>query len=289
MTPTLSPSKLVRSAILTAFAGVISIGISPGTLGIVLSGISPSLGELVGLTGVLSVAPDPQPAVNISSRGDTASARAASFSGLLTGPLLVHAASDAHGLPAMRFASADATANGLSASPASPTGGSLLSFGAPFLGFPALANGHIGAPTRSVATSLAGASLSVAGTPIAIAASPAIDSGNCSDKQETQQEHPQEDSTEALHGSDWCGLKVILNEQILSGDGVGSGRVTVNDDFPLGNAGMIDVVSVNSNSPATVTPAQEIPAPATLLLLLAGVPGLLLLRRRGRPTAGSTG
>lgn len=301
---TRSPSKLVRSAILTAFAGLISVGISPGTLAIVFSGISSSFGELVGLSGVLTVTPAPQPAVNISAPGDIASAGSVSFSGLLSeGLLLVHAASDVDGLPGIRSASADATVNGLSANLSSLTGASFISFSAVSVGSTASVKGDFGALTRSGATSLVGASLSVAGKPFIIDSSPAPNTVVvCTD--------PQEDpGAEALPPSDLCGLKVTLNEQILSGDGVESGGITVNaihvqfDDFPLGNAGVIDGEIVISNSQATLraiqvqsdetqatlTPTQEVPAPATLLLLLAGVPGLLLLRRRGRPIDGSTG
>lgn len=287
------PSKLGRGAILTAFTGVISIGISPGTFAIVVTGVSASFGELVGVNGVLTVASDPQPAVNIS----TASAGSASYSGLLnSGLLLADAPSDVDGLPRTGSAPADATVNGPSPGLPSLSRASLSSFGARSVGSTAFPNGYPGSLTSSGRTSLAGASLSVAGLPIVIAASPApntvaIDSGDCSDEQKAQRENPQEDSTEALHENDWCVLKGILNEQVVSGDGIGSGSVTVNDgesvisnsQVPSGNAG-----AIAAETQATLTPAQEVPAPATLLLLLGGLPGLLLLRRRGRPIDDST-
>src|SRR5262245_24084355 len=77
---TRSPSKSVRSAILMALAGVISIGISPGTLAIVISSTSANLADLVGL-GAPTTA-EAKPAGDISSHRE--STAEASYSGLLT-------------------------------------------------------------------------------------------------------------------------------------------------------------------------------------------------------------
>jgi hypothetical protein len=247
---TRSPSKVVRGAILSAFVGVISVGISPGTLAIVLSGISPSFGELVGLSGVLSATPD-QPAVNISSSGDTASAGSASDFGLSTELLLVDAASDVDGSPGAGSAAADATGNGLPAGLLALNDASLGSIGAQSFGSSASVNGG-GAFNRSGTTSPSGASLPIADQPFILSENPApgttpTDSG----------------SPEIVPGGDGPSEDVVPNP----------------------------VTPVAFSLPLFITPAQVVPvvpAPATLLLLLAGMPGLLLLRRRrGRPTDGS--
>ncbi len=243
-----SPSKVVRGAILSAFVGVISVGISPGTLAIVLSGISPSFGELVGLSGVLSATPD-QPAVNISSPGDTASAGSASDFGLSTELLLVDAASDVDGSPGAGSAAADATGNGLPAGLLALNDASLGSIGAQSFGSSAASVNGGGAFNRSGTTSPSGASLPIADQPFILSENPA----------------PGPTPTDS-------GSPVIVPD----GDG------------PSENVVPNPVTPVAFSLPLFITPAQVVPAPATLLLLLAGMPGLLLLRRRrGRPTDGS--
>ena len=294
MTPTRSSSKVVRGAILSAFAGVISIGISPGTVAIVLSGISPSIGELAGLSGVLTDTPDPKPAVNISSSNDTASAGSASVSGVSAEVLLVAAASDGDGSPGIGSASAGAT--GVSAGPPSLSEASALAFGAQSFGSTASANGILAALPRMGTASPVGASLPIADKPFIVSESPApsstpTDSGNCSSEQ------PAEGSA-ASRERDLCGPVIPLKD-IPGGDGVGPGGPPVNDNFPSENVVPNPVTPVAFPLPLfddpgnaeaqVITPAQEIPAPATLLLLLAGMPGLLLLRRRGRPIDDSTG
>jgi hypothetical protein len=281
---TRSPSKVVRGAILSAFAGVISIGISPGTVAIVLSGISPSIGELAGLSGVLTATPDSQPAVNISSAGDNASG-----SGLSTELLLVHAASDVDG-------SASA-GNGVSAGPPSLSQASPLAFGAQLFGSIASVTGILADLPRLGTASRVGASLPIADKPFIInenaaSSSTPADSVSCSSS-----EQPAEDST-ASREPDLCGPVIVLKD-IPGGDGVGPAGPTVNDPFPSEPVVPNRVTPVASPLPLfddragddaqALTPAQEVPAPATLLLFLAGMPGLLLLRRRGRPIDDSTG
>jgi hypothetical protein len=96
--------------------------------------------------------------------------------------------------------------------------------------------------------------------------------------------------------TDAGGPPIVLKD-IPGGDAPGG--PPVNDNFPSEDVVPDSVRPVASplplfdnpagNEAQAITPAQEeVPAPATLLLLLAGMPGLWLLRRRrGRPTDGS--
>jgi hypothetical protein len=256
---TRSPSKVVRGAILSALAGVISIGISPGTLAIVLSGISPSIGELAGLSGVLSATPDPQPAVNIGSSNDTVGS--ASVSGVSAQVLLVAAASDGDGSPGIESASAGATGTGVSAGPTSLSDASSLAFGAQSFGSTASANGILAALPRMGTASPVGASLPIADQPFILSENPA----------------PSTTPTDS-------GSPVI----VPGGDDGPSEKVVPNPVTPVASPLPL-FGDPAENEVQAVTPAQEVPAPATLLLLLAGMPGLLLLRRRGRPIDDSTG
>src|SRR5262245_4229323 len=104
-----SPSKSVRSAILMALAGVISIGISPGTLAIVISSTSANLADLMGLG--TPVATEVRHAGDLSSPRDKAEV---SYSGLLSDGLsLLQAALD-ETLPDTASSPAQAAINGLS-------------------------------------------------------------------------------------------------------------------------------------------------------------------------------
>jgi hypothetical protein len=251
---TRSPSKFVRSAILSAFAGVISIGISPGTVAIVLSGISPSIGELAGLNGVLTATPDSQPAVHISSAGDNASGGPASGSGVEL--LLVQAASDVDESPGTG-------ATGVSAGPPSLNEASPLAFGAQSFGSNASVTGILADLPRLGTASRVGAPLAIADEPFIVSenAAPAAPSSIPTDS--------------------------------------GPGEPPVNDNnFPSEKEKVVPdsltpvafpLPLLENEEAIEIRPAQEVPAPATLLLLLAGMPGLLLLRRRGRPIDDSTG
>src|SRR5262245_6249280 len=120
-----SPSKSVRSAILMALAGVISIGISPGTLAIVISSTSANLADLMGLGTPV--------ATEVRHAGDLSSPDKAevSYSGLLSDGLsLLQAALD-ETLPDTASSPAQAAINGLSPNLGSLSNASFSSFGTP--------------------------------------------------------------------------------------------------------------------------------------------------------------
>jgi hypothetical protein len=112
-------------------------------------------------------------------------------------------------------------------------------------------------------------------------------SGGCSDEVQADRPDPQRNSSP--RGNDSCHLKVGLDEALLLGNRVDSRNE--NAQQPGGYYGSsgnwigIDdgLTSGSARAAPTValTPAQdEVPVPATMLLLIAALPGFLLMRLR---------
>src|SRR5262245_11910131 len=98
-------------------------------------------------------------------------------------------------------------------------------------------------------------------------------SGGCSDEvQADRRPDPQRNSSP--RGNNSCHLKVALDETLLLGNyGSSTNWAGLDEGLTSGDTRALTALAL--------TPAQnEVPAPATILLLLAAVPGLLFLRQR---------
>jgi hypothetical protein len=263
---TQSPSKSVQSAILMALAGVISIGISPGTLAIVVSSTSANLADLMGLAAPATA--EAKPAGDLSSPRETTRAEV-SYSGLLTDGLsLLQAALD----ETLPDTASSPAISGLSPNLGSLGGAGFSSFGGSSVGPVASLNnfGGLGGPVSGTSTSTASTA------PTALA----VESGECAN---------------STSGS--CEVNVTVGDGPLPS--TADDIVVQADDVATPSPAAIDPQSIITQAAAedapdpsgatpgdqVIRPAQdEVPAPATLLLFLAGLPGLWMLRRRGRST-----
>jgi hypothetical protein len=263
----------VRSFIVIV-AGLCAAGFSFTAPAVVISGSSSSYGESVALTGALIVTSGPLPTAGGTAPlpytdGPNSLVSASAPPVLSTGVLTVNAASNVDGLPGSRFASADATVNGLAVNLVDPISTlSLLSLGATTVFSNAMVSGEFGGLTGVRNTLLTGATLTVAGVPIVLLAAPLA-------------------NTVAFNGG---GLQILLNEQpTAGGDGLTAESIVVNAihisfaNFAFG-LGVLngDIIVSHSQAAltATATPPAAVPAPGTWMILVAGLAALWVQRRK---------
>jgi hypothetical protein len=230
---------------------------------LVIGGASLAYGEQVDLAALLlNVADGPQPEASGSApapyaASDDALSLDLAAGTIRSGALLVNAASDVDGAPGARSASADASVESFGIGGALSA---LIALSSTTVGSSAqvTADGALAAAGDAVLEDLA---ISVLGTPLAIPASPAP-------------------NTVLL---DAGGIRIVLNEQLLSGDGTSGLALAVNAlRIEFTNAvlglGLLNGQIVIAHSEASLA---AVPEPSGALLALAA--GLLagLGRRPG--------
>src|SRR5689334_15444162 len=251
-------------------AGLLSAALSLGTLlagtpaaeATVISGASSAFGESVSLTLTPLLGPPvvvtsgPLPTVSgiapppYNNANSVLSASVANV--LTTGVLSVHASSDVDGLPGTRFAAADATVDDLSMSLLGVLGVNVTTIQST-----ANISGDYGALVRTGTTTLEG--ISVNGSPV-IDLTPAP-------------------NTVLLN---LFGVKIVLNEQTPSGNGIDDADLEVNAlhisfaNVPAvfgATVGLLngDIIISHSQAALTAEPNAAVPEPSSLLLLASGI------------------
>lgn len=255
-----------RRIVLSACVALLAASLAtPGTA-LVIGGSSLAYGEHVDLFAALLVNIDSGPLPQVSGSApapygasdDVLSINLGSGT-VSSGTLVVNAASNVDGGAGVRSASADASVEGLGIGGAI---GAVLTLSSTTLGSSASVTGN-GALGASGTATLEDLAISVLGVPLAIPANPAP-------------------NTVLI---DLAGVRIVLNEQILTGDGASGLALAVNAlHIEFTNAvlglGLLNGEIVISHSEAAL--AALVPEPSLAWLALAAAGGLAALgRRRG--------
>ena len=256
---------MVRRTGLSLGVALLLGGLADAASALVIGGSSLAYGEEVSLVPTLlsPITSPAQPEVSGSApapydESETAFSLNLGTGVILAGTLSVKAASDVDGSPGPRSASADAAVAGLT------IGGALapvLTLSSSSIASSAQVSGN-GSLAASGATVLEGLEISVLGVPLAIPANAPPNT--------------------LLIDAD--GVRIVLNEQVTTGDGASQLALTVNAlRIEFTNAvlglGLLNGTIVVSHSESALS---AVPEPSLALLALAGAAGVAAHTRRPR-------